>query len=246
MFRTFEFFSVIYFLAISANFFLVWHLYKSLFRLKRLYDKVNFLEPSKNNRNYYKYVQSLWIRRYKEMSKKIIPDKKSRDSAAFFGRIEKLKPIAIKHLVFFLMVVIIYLLMVGTSLFVLFFLLEKPLIYGVVAWVQHISHVAFYLLVFVLGARLPSYRKAINDTIDSFEDENDCKVRIINELQLFEINWAPKLFESRISEPKKIAKFLKGDEEDNIRGIDSEIIRIKKIDVKEGKAKKFTYKVSPL
>lgn len=247
IFRTFEFFSVIYFLAISANFFLVWQLFKNFFRLKRSYDKAHFSEPTKNNRNYYKYVQSLWIRRYREVTKMVIPDKKSRDIAALFVRVENLKPFVFRNLVFFLSVVSIYLVLTGVNLFVLFFLLEKPFIYGVAAWVQHVFHAIFYVTTLAFGFRMKSYRGKVNEVIDAFEVENSCKVRIINKLQLIEINWAPRLFEAKLSDTKQVVKLMKKDiDKDDASEMDNEVIRVKKIDIKEGKAKKFTAKVTPL
>lgn len=248
IFRTFEFFSVLYFLAISANLFLVWHLFKSFFKLKRPFDKADFTEPSKANRNYYKFLQTLWIRRYDEVTKKIIPDKKSRDMAALFGRIDKLKPISFRNLVFFMAMANIYVFMTAVSLYVLFGLIEKPLSYGIVAWLQHVGHAVFYLFMFVLAPRLKSYRNSLNELISAFEVENGCKIRIISKLQLLEINWAPRLLESKISDSKKIVKFYKNtDEEHNIvSASDDETVKVKKVDIKEGKGRLFKSKVTPL
>ena len=246
IFRTYEFFSVTYFLALSANFFMLWHLYKYFFRLKRPFDKAHFNELDKDSRDYFRYTQRIWIQRYRGFSKVVIPDKRAKEVAGLFGRIEQLRPLAIRNLSFFLGMVTLCLLMVGISAFVMFFLMDQPILYGKLTWIQHILYGSFYGLSFLVGKQMKSYRDTVNELLGNFEDEKGCKVKIVRNLQLLEINWEPKATVPRLSHSKRVSKLIKSEKDHSAENIEDETMRVKVVDVKEGKPKVFTSKVAPL
>lgn len=246
MFRSYEFFSVIYILAISANIFLLWRAYKHFFKLYHPYDPSQFSDPTKKDHSYFKYSQSVWVRRHLESTRGVITDRKVRETVTLFSKIEDLKPLAARNLLIWLAMVALYLIITILDLYVLFFLLDQPYSYGYLSWIQHALHIGFYVFVILGSSKFKSYSKVINTLIDEFEEETSCKVRIVKKLKLFEINWNPILTEVKGKKGKETSKLLKSKENNSFEEIDTEKDKILKLGVKEGKNGFISSRVAPL
>lgn len=245
MFRSYELFSVIYFLAISINIFLLWRMYKIFFRLKRPYDPENFPNNTREDHTFCKYSQNIRIRCGFGSTKNLVTDMKVRDTIILFSKIEEIESIAVKNFIVLLVAIFLYVIITFLNLYVLFFILKHPYSYGYVSWIQHVAHIGFYVLVFVSSSKMRSYKIAVNQLIDGFEEEHGCKVRIVKKLKLFEINWAPKTVDTK-KKRKESSRLLKANKQNSIKEIDAEKEPINKLEIKEGKARINSSKPSPL
>lgn len=233
MFKSIDFFAVIYFLSISVNFYLLWRFYKNLFWLKQASHKAFFSQVVKRHKSQYSYTQMLWVRKIANFQAKLTQEKRHKDVSQLFDRIDKVKSVAINNLLVLVFFVSMFCVLTAFDLHVLFFLLEKPFLYGIIGWVQHALHLIFYTLIFLLSFKLKSYRSAVNGVISDFEQEIGCKVHVIRKLRVLEVNWAPKLFDAKPVQFKQTKNIVKITVNESMENIETHSLKIKKVEIGE-------------
>ena len=238
MFRSHSFFSMIYFIAIGVNLFILWRAYNSFFKVSRPRSSTDFEDPNTADKTFLKYSQTFWIMRHIESARVMLVDSGDKNAAVLFARIEEAKNLGKKNLAFVLGMIALYFILIAIEFFTLFFLLRYPFSYSYLIWVQHVLNIGFYVFVFVSRAKCPNYRNTINKLLDDFEEEYRCKIRIIKKFKLFEITWYHTA--SAPIDKKDEDRHIPTDNEDNndsVDAIDAEKEPFNKVDVKEGKAR---------
>lgn len=218
MMRTFEFFSMLYFLTISINLFLVNRLYKLFFEVKRQYDPLYFpAEIVKDKLNYHKFEWPLWITRPKGYIDTLSENSHHFKLNALFKEIESVKRIGIRNMVLTISILSFYSVLAIINLYVLFFMLESPFLYGRIAWAQHILHITFYALYIFAYFYAARYKTIFNTKLDNFEKEYRCKVRLVKKYKVFVVNWSGKM------PPKIGSKVLMNS---NVSSLKSDVVKI--------------------
>lgn len=188
MYKTYDYFAVIYLMGISFNFFLLWSFYNKFFRIKKKYKRENYLEGTREDRNYFRYARSIYLKRYFDNKSHSTNDERIDD---LFFKLEALRPIAFKSFFALMGISILFIILLIIDIFVIFYLDQKPFLYGSFCWVQHILHVIFYLLVNILPCVVKNYRLAVLEVFNDFETYHDCALRLIEAQHVVEINWSP-------------------------------------------------------
>ena len=174
-------------------------------------------------------------------------DKKRKDISKLFQDLNAIKSIGIKNLIFMSIMVTIFIVIILVDLYVMFYLTDEPFLYGVYVWVQHGTHLSFYLMVFILPCIMKNYRKEFNVKLSMFEKEANCRIRIIDRVRLFEVNWEPRKFKKKNSKGKEFAKLIKEQSSGSYEEIeDNDKKMVKKVEVGKKKPKIASNKVKPL
>lgn len=190
IFRALAFFSVLYFIASVVNFFLITKLFTNYFTLKRLYRKSNFDEKIvKNENNHFKFRKKYWLWLVSDPINETMD--KWEEIKSLFDSVEEQNNKAKNNIRIVLLVILIYIILVGLNIYIWFELVEEPFIYIKVVWVQHVLHIAFYVLYLLGFFRIERYSEAVKEQISLFEKRKKCAMRIYTRSSSFIVNWKP-------------------------------------------------------
>lgn len=245
IYRTYEFSSVLYFILFSVHFFLLWRLKRHFFTVKKKWEVQTNQKEKKGDeqKQFFKYQKLIWIKRHPDISKKNQSSEKIKSVVALFGRIEDLRSLAIKNMIVFNIFMLYYLVMSGLNFYVLFTLVDKPLTYFYICWIQHTMLITFWVLLFLLFKKFPSYSKNVIRLLEEFEVERNCKVRLVDKIHFLEINFDPQKFLKKRDYSKPDVKEF-GDHEKELFDLANE--NIGKIKLGDDKPRISINKVKPL
>lgn len=253
IYRTYEFSSVLYFILFSVHFFLLWRLNRHFFTVKKKWDMTGGQKEKKGDeqKQFFKYQKFIWIKRHNDIYKKNTSNDKVKSVLSLFDKIEGLRPLSIRNLFAFCLFLVYYLIMSAFNFYVLFTLAEKPLTYFYVCWIQHGLLVVFWVLLFLLFNKVPSYSKHVVKLLEEFEVERNCKVRLVDKIRFIEINFDPqKYLKKRASLKeggKEMGKEAGKDFEDNEKeGLDVNSEKFGKLVLGDEKPKISINKIKPL
>lgn len=80
---------------------------------------------------------------------------------------------------------------------------EKPYDYGFYAPILVVLFSLYYLLFYLCLYKIPAYKDKVNEILDEFEENHQCKIRIRRQKKGFEINWNPQVKDKKGKKKKK-------------------------------------------
>ena len=198
MFRSFEFFTAINFLAVSAHFFALIKLLIFFFFFKHKWNKTNLeendqLEDLNEKKFFCSFDHFIFVKSNTTTFDKV-PGKYLSLITELFDKIEGLKNLGTKNLVIYIIFCVLYLVQIILHFIVTFIGPEKPKFYGQICWVQHTILVVFWIFLWKsFTKKTGSYARSVIKILTQFEQKNKCTYRILPKNKIIEFNFDIKI-----------------------------------------------------
>lgn len=196
MFRSFEFFTAINFLAVSAHFFALIKLTSYFFFFKQKWNKKSLeqdgdmAEDGANEKRFFCSFRHMVFVSANAHTFNKVPATYLDAVNDLFDRIHALKSLGVKNIIILVFLFVLYLAQITLHFIVTFVAPEKPKFYGHICWVQHIILVTFWIVLYKsLSKKGTSYAKAIIEVFADFEDKQKCSYRILPKNKIIEFNF---------------------------------------------------------
>lgn len=196
MFRSFEFFTAINFLAVSAHFFALIKLTSYFFFFKQKWNKKSLEQDGDNpeerpneKRFFCSFRHMIFVSANAQTFNKV-PEVYKEAITDLFERIHSLKSLGVKNIIILVLLLVLYLAQITLHFIVTFVAPEKPKFYGHICWVQHTILVTFWIILYKsLSKKGTSYAKGIINVFSDFEDKQKCSYRILPKNKIIEFNF---------------------------------------------------------
>lgn len=194
MFRSFEFFTAINFLAVSAHFFALIKLMIFFFFFKHKWNKTNLEENEEledlNEKKFFCSFNHFVFVSSNPTTYDKVPGKYLSLITDLFEKIEALRSLGVRNLVIYIIFCVLYLAQIVLHFIVTFVGPEKPKFYGQICWVQHAILVVFWIFLWKSFTRKTgSYARSVIKVLMEFEHKNKCAYRILPKNKIIEFNF---------------------------------------------------------
>ena len=194
MFRSFEFFTAINFLAVSAHFFALVKLLNFFFLFKHKWNKTNLddsdrLEDPNEKKFFCSFNHFMFVKSNPHTLDKV-PGLYLPLITSLFERIDSLKSLGMRNLVIYIVFCLLYLAQITLHFIVTFVAPERPKFYGQICWVQHLILITFWVILWrSLNRKMNSYSRSIIKALTDFEEKHKCTYRILPKNKIIEFNF---------------------------------------------------------
>ena len=198
VFRSFEFFTAINFLAVSAHFFALIKLVIFFFFFKHKWNKTNLeeneqLEDLNDKKFFCSFNHFIFVKSNPATFDKV-PAKYLSLITELFDRIEGLRSLGKRNLAVYVVFCVLYVAQIVLHFIVTFVGPEKPKFYGQICWVQHTILVVFWVFLWKSFTRKTgSYARAVIKVLMEFEQKHKCAYRILPKNKIIEFNFDIKV-----------------------------------------------------